>query len=293
MLASVLPKHAVSNIVYLHNSGAVGSCFTDENGLELQTTLIAKGNDQAGMCGVFVPNPYFGTVKTWQSVLDSMAPGKLPPFDKRADTVFWRGTLGEQMHKDCFHDQGNYDRFQAASLSINHPELLDVKFTEVEVGSGWNTSVSLYEQCEPYDENLREMIGKIDATIETSWYQPYEYANYKMLLQLPGKTSGSYSRNLNHLWATGSVILSWNSTVTEWYYPALVDGVTHLNVDYGNVVRKATRVLNDAKLADTLRTVLEKGSQWIYWIILEGVCPDLAQCGSNMRTSHPNPIRSG
>ena len=288
MLASVLPKHAVSNIVYLHNIGSAGSCFTDENGRELQTTLIAKRGNRDGIYGVLVPNPYFGTVEKWRSVVDTMAPGTVPRFDKRADTVFWRGSLGEQ-RSSCDGDQGNYERFEAASLSINHPKLLDVKFRGV--ASEWNTSVSPYEQCEPYDQDLRDMIGNV--VVDHTWYNPYEYANFKMLLQLPGKTAGSYSRNLNHLWATGSVILSWNSTVTEWYYPALVDGVTHLNVDYGNVVRKATRVLNDAKLADTLRTVLEKGSQWIYWIILEGVCPDLAQCGSNMRTNHPNPIRSG
>ena len=33
------------------------------------------------------------------------------------------------------------------------------------------------------------------------------YTMYKYVLNLPGSTSGSYSRNLNHLWSLDSVVL--------------------------------------------------------------------------------------
>jgi len=40
-----------------------------------------------------------------------------------------------------------------------------------------------------------------------------------------------YSRNLNHLWATGGVVLLWDEPIVEWYYPLLQTGVTHLVVN--------------------------------------------------------------
>ena len=227
------------NIVYLYNSDTRGACFHKDGKprrRELQTTIIAKRDGRVALteCGVLVPNPYFGTVGKWRSVIGSIDPGKLPPFDARADTAFWRGSLGDQA-QNCLGDQGNYKRFQAASLSAHHPTLIDVKFSEV--GSGWNTSVSQLGQCEPYDKNLRAMVGKMDTVVVTTWHKATEYENYKMLVHLSGKTTGSHSRNINHLWATGAAILGWNSTATEWYYPVLVGGVTHPTVYYGDIVR--------------------------------------------------------
>ena len=35
-----------------------------------------------------------------------------------------------------------------------------------------------------------------------------DYTSYKYVLNLPGSTSGSYSRNLNHLWSLDSVVIS-------------------------------------------------------------------------------------
>ena len=54
--------------------------------------------------------------------------------------------------------------------------------------------------------------------------------SYKYVLNLPGKTDGSYSRNLNHLWAVGSAVLLWDGPVVEWLYPALKHGETHASV---------------------------------------------------------------
>ena len=41
------------------------------------------------------------------------------------------------------------------------------------------------------------------------------YTRYKYVLNLPGSTSGSYSRNLNHLWFLGSVVLFWKARFTD------------------------------------------------------------------------------
>ena len=65
--------------------------------------------------------------------------------------------------------------------------------------------------------------------------------------------SGSYSRNLNHLWATGGVVLQWNMTSREHYFAGLEEGVSHKVVDATTAKTVADRILADDALAATLR----------------------------------------
>ena len=60
--------------------------------------------------------------------------------------------------------------------------------------------------------------------------------------------SGSYSRNLNHLWFLGSVVASWESPAVEFYYPALTPGVTHVAVNR-TTAAAAFAALRDADAA--------------------------------------------
>ena len=73
------------------------------------------------------------------------------------------------------------------------------------------------------------------------------------MLNLPGSTSGSYSRNLNHLWSLDSVVLLWRDGVKEWYYPALEHGVTHLDVDKTDLVKAVRGLEADPSQASKLR----------------------------------------
>ena len=71
---------------------------------------------------------------------------------------------------------------------------------------------------------------KAKARIDGKFLDDKDYRNHKYLLNLPGAASGSYSKNLNHLWRTGSVVMQWVHPFVEWYHPALEHGVTHLDV---------------------------------------------------------------
>ena len=113
------------------------------------------------------------------------------------------------------------------------------------------------------------------------------------MLNLPGSTSGSYSRNLNHLWSLDSVVLLWRDGVKEWYYPALEHGVTHLDVDKTDLVKavrgleadpgKASKLRKGAKrveyafttpesLADYLIEVLRRAGQRFFSDVLDDAC---------------------
>ena len=41
------------------------------------------------------------------------------------------------------------------------------------------------------------------------------------------RRTGSYSRNLNHLWSTDAVVLIWKHAAVEHYYRGLAHGAVH------------------------------------------------------------------
>jgi hypothetical protein len=80
-----------------------------------------------------------------------------------------------------------------------------------------------------------------------------DYTKYKYVLNLPGSTSGSYSRNLNHLWSLDSVVMLWRGPVKEWYYPALAHGRTHFDVDKSDLAETVRQLEADPRLASHVR----------------------------------------
>ena len=82
-----------------------------------------------------------------------------------------------------------------------------------------------------YDATMAQLARKPHLMHDPVPYRESDYARFKFLLNLPGRTDGSYSRNLNHLWAVGAVVLLWDTRVVEWFYPALRHGETHATVN--------------------------------------------------------------
>ncbi|KAH8087664.1 hypothetical protein JL720_6982 [Aureococcus anophagefferens] len=69
------------------------------------------------------------------------------------------------------------------------------------------------------------------AYLVGGYVPPSKFSDWKYALHLPGAFTGSYSRNLNKLWALGSVVLLWAAPYVEFYFPGLSHGATHLAVD--------------------------------------------------------------
>ena len=83
----------------------------------------------------------------------------------------------------------------------------------------------------PYAKATADALADRAAFAPAAHVEKRDFGRYKFLLNLPGSVSGSYSRNLNHLWALGAVVLLWRADFKEWYSPLLKSGVTHLDVD--------------------------------------------------------------
>jgi len=88
---------------------------------------------------------------------------------------------------------------------------------------------------------------------EQRHYEKSEHGNWMFNLNLPGSTAGSYSRNLNHLWFNGAVVVLWDWPSVEFYYPALADGTTHISVNHSNAIAVVDIVRKNEALRSRLR----------------------------------------
>mmetsp|Transcript_11568 Transcript_11568/g.15754 ORF Transcript_11568/g.15754 Transcript_11568/m.15754 type:complete len:484 (-) Transcript_11568:1572-3023(-) len=207
--------------------------------------VIAKrfGDSQ---CGIFVPNCYFDDITKWNRLITQInqVATKIP-FHKRKDQVFWRGAIRSM--ESCYDEDGNYARLKALTLTTKNPQLFDIRCTECKPRDENLTPCPQF----PYSGEMRLAIQHIDSLTGSNIPRP-RFSEYKYLLNLPGSVSGSYSRNLNHLWFVGSVILQWSSHYTEFYYPALKDGVTHINVNETSMHDVVLQLQRDERKARNL-----------------------------------------
>jgi len=257
---AVRERHSkVKNVAYLHNSEASGSCIQDKQGNLLPTTLIAK-KYSATECGVLVPNPYFGDLDHWSNVAQLLeAASRKHPYWKRDPRAFWRGHI-RWRNKDCDHESGNIARFLGTLLTLKHPDQFDVKVRHLEEKKTlWSNSTALHAtKCKdgtkyPFRGIEPGLVQRLAEAQDVSWVDPVDYARYKILAHFPGGTTGSYSRNLNHLWATGSTVMIWDHPAQEHYYAGLEEGRTHLVFNATNAVNVATKITGNQRLARRLR----------------------------------------
>jgi len=127
-------------------------------------------------------------------------------------------------------ESGNRARLAAASLTVAHSKHFDVKCSALDPPRNFSCIEDKAYAAE-LTQASKDVLENSRTIEDEAWIDGTDYTKYKYLLNLPGKTTGSYSRNLNHLWATGGVVLLWDEPIVEWYYPLLETGVTHLVVN--------------------------------------------------------------
>jgi len=187
---------------------------------ELPYLAIAKryGYDQ---CGILIPNCYFDS-RDWDETVAGIVNSNATkiPLEAKDKRVFWRGAIRNEMAVPkgrCVLEGGNFARAEAVALSVAKPDLFDIK---------------CQEKCTPrddvkmpcseftFDPTTRAALKKLKS-IKSDYVPRDDFGRYQYLLNLPGSVSGSYSRNLNHLWLVGSVVALWDAPYVEFYYPAL------------------------------------------------------------------------
>lgn len=219
-------------IVYTLNEAASGPTGCDPH---LPTLAIAKKKGLDEQCGVLIPNPYFGELMSeWEEErtrLARVADNK--KWTARNPRVFWRGKIRDDHGTDCSRDAGNQARVSACALTLKHGKFFDVRATSCE-----RRSVS--PRCArefAIDPIEKKAASGACRSVTGQFVGHAKFSDYRFVLDLPGSTTGSYSRNLNHLWLMGAVVLIWTgpfietSGAAQWYTPALREKHTHVSVD--------------------------------------------------------------
>lgn len=228
--------YSIPNVAYRFSANSTGACEDD-------CCLVIAKRDK-GQPGIMVPNPYFHDLEFWTAVrriLKQTASER--PWSGRRDSVFWRGHI---QVSPCADEQGNWHRLRAAT--INSPKI-DVRCWMLKKCRIRDDRTSPCPGLE-YDDAMKRARDNPSLITREGHVPKENFTNYRYLLNLPGSTQGSYSRNLNHLWFLDSVLLLWKSSHAEWYYPDLEHKKTHLDVDYETILT----LLEDAGLdTDQLR----------------------------------------
>ncbi|KAK7238675.1 hypothetical protein SO694_00020459 [Aureococcus anophagefferens] len=246
-VASAAARGPVPNGAYFFSGDSTGRCEADapDHAVPSPCLVIAKVSGHA-MRGVLTPNPYYEDLASWAAVRARVrGAAAARPFRDRKPVAFWRGHLADSWHvvgDPCAAEAGNHARLAAVAAGTDRPDVLDVKCVEL-------------AQCQPRDDRARPCptlpytaamarIRDAPALAVGGFVARENYTDYRYLLNLPGSTAGSYSRNLNHLWAAGGVVLLWRAPFVEWYFPALAAGATHAAVgaaDVADVVAELER----------------------------------------------------
>ena len=208
------------NVIYDFASETTGGSGCD------QRTLKLAINKEVGyeQCGVLVPNSYFGgghgNITMWASEVTGQD-SKLEPFASRKGKAMYRGSLHPDPDNVFSNERfcsevayGNYARISAFASSLDHPDEVDAKCVDGKRHACKLPPPSCVGIVNDFNSGL-----KAKARIDGKFLDDKDYRNHKYLLNLPGAASGSYSKNLNHLWRTGSVVMQWVHPFVEWYRP--------------------------------------------------------------------------
>ena len=146
---------------------------------------------------------------------------KLEPFASRKGKAMYRGSLHPDPDNVFSNERfcsevayGNYARISAFASSLDHPDEVDAKCVDGKRHACKLPPPSCIGIVNDFNSGL-----KAKARIDGKFLDDKDYRNHKYLLNLPGAASGSYSKNLNHLWRTGSVVMQWVHPFVEWYHP--------------------------------------------------------------------------
>jgi len=231
--------------------------------------------------GILTPNPFFGHPAKWSQVFHQVrTAGLRRGINERNSSwrILYRGGLDYSPSTWCapaarnISCSGSWPRLGAAALTCAEPRLFDIRLDNEDFArfdipmllglnctytakARWGLQATLAElAAREQQQKGRCCLCKNGRSAYTKSLKKQEYTYYPVVLNLPGSTTAHYSRNLNHLWATGGAVINWNRTppprnttaataaspstsaadatalFREWYYAGLVNRETHIEV---------------------------------------------------------------
>ena len=261
MMRSILKEGNSSELERLRSRRTAYTFHSSSTGVDrcprTPVFVIAKRHGPK-QCGTMIPNPYFGDLfGEWDPEVTRLRRVGEREWKQRDNRVFWRGKVrgGDDEKPECSRNAGNFARVSACALSLKRPDLFDVKTN--------SCRPQKYEKCDQYfhyDANEKLAISNDCSAVDGPYLKHDDFAKYQYLLDLPGSTASSYSRNLNHLWLFGSVVSLWDGPLLEphggasqWYTPALLENHTHVVINRDTAVSIVERIAKNDTEREHLR----------------------------------------
>ena len=213
--------------------------------------------------GILVPNPYFAHVDEWDRRVAAWRTAR-PAWDARSKKLFWRGSVRS------YCSFGNVARLAALSLTLERPERYDIRATPGAMDAPEAAACAANFSYTGAMTRLSEAGGKATAKVAGDFVDVSGFGNWRRFLNLPGTMMGSYSRNLNFLWAMGGVVALWDGPAVEWYYPGLKDGETHATL----TAKTAEAVVDAVEGGPKLERRFAKQADEVHDAFLCGDCID-------------------
>uniref|UniRef100_A0A7S3JNS2 Glycosyl transferase CAP10 domain-containing protein n=1 Tax=Aureoumbra lagunensis TaxID=44058 RepID=A0A7S3JNS2_9STRA len=202
--------------------------------------VLGIGKLRPSQPGLLVPNPFFVSPSWWDNYLNqSLEFSASRPWNNRTNRLLFRGACGP----------GSQARFNLMQLPDTEHEL-DVGFTKAD---GYPTLeacvLALAKKMNATESDVhRILLHRLKSHVPQS-----EYSNYRFLLHMPGSSTGSYSRNLQHLFAHGAIVLIWKHSAVEWYYSHLKPGIHYLPVDAHTLYPTMSALIKNQRMQNHLR----------------------------------------
>ncbi|KAH8096001.1 10-hydroxy-9-(phosphonooxy)octadecanoate phosphatase [Aureococcus anophagefferens] len=225
------------NVAHDFHSGSSG---TDAGGNRGLPPLVIAKRGGFRQKGILIPNPYYGSLaRDWNATRAAiLARGRATPWASRRAQAFWRGRIISHDASNnlsdalkCEYEYGNHARLAAVALSFRRPDAVDVKCTTA-AATDCRPRDAVARPCAalPYTADMARVAREPTLIAGDAPVDRADYSAYRYVLNLPGATTGSYSKNLNHLWALGAVVMLWDAPFVEWcpaclaaYFGAVVD----------------------------------------------------------------------
>jgi hypothetical protein len=209
---------------------------------------------------VLYPNMYFRTMGWWAKVTGGLnAAAVSVPFSKRKAKLWWRGASGSTW-------PASRPRVVTVSRWLGR-EWADFAFTNTWAGvvREWRAAPKLRQHL---PSNAASIPGGASQRTPI-----HSVARYKYALHLPGSFSGTYSRALQFLLWTGSVVFMYDCPYYEFYYHHLRPWEHYVPVNHDNLgarmewASKHVGVVEGVALASkaVARTYLTPEYISLYW----------------------------
>ena len=217
-------------------------------------SIAHRGGATIAAPSILAPSPYFLDPRWWANyTTEFLDLAATRPWKARRNVVFFRGSCGP----------GAGVRIQLLDTFPEDDPLVDFQLIN-SIGNFTSVDdcVSKVAQLTLPGADPMRLAGFLRRTGPK--VPLAQYSRYRYLLHMPGAATGSYSRNLQHLFMHGAIVLIWETTAQEWYYHLLRDRVHYVSVNASTLAMTVAEIEHNS----TLRNTLLAGARYVATRIL-------------------------